>query len=71
MRSLLNLRMYEVILEKKYNYQDLLFALCESCYWMAAIFMKIERYQCPTWLSKQVTLIPLCLVEKYLAHCSS
>lgn len=64
MRSLVNLRMYEVILEKKYNYRDLLFALCESCYWTATIFMIIESYQCPTCLCKQVTLIPLCLDDK-------
>jgi hypothetical protein len=57
--------MYELILERRYDYQHRAFALCESCYWIATIFMKIVKFQCPTCLSKDVALIPLNLDEKY------
>jgi hypothetical protein len=57
--------MHTVILEKKYNYQNRLFALCESCYWTATIFTKIENYQCPVCKSKDIALIPLNTDEKY------
>jgi len=57
--------MYELILHKRYDYQNRVFALCESCYWTATFFMKIERFQCPICLSKDVALIPLNLDEKY------
>lgn len=57
--------MHSVILEKKYDYHNRLFALCESCYWTATIFMRIERFQCPICLGKDVALIPLNLDEKY------
>ena len=42
-----------------------LFALCESCYWTATIFTKIENYQCPVCKTKDIALIPLNLDEKY------
>ena len=57
--------MSEVILERKYDYNKRLFALCESCYWTATIFMKIESYQCPVCRDDNVALIPLNLEEKY------
>ena len=57
--------MSEVILERKYDYQNRLFALCESCYWTATIFLKIEGYHCPVCQSKDVALIPLSSEEKY------
>jgi len=56
---------HTVILEKKYNYQNRLFALCESCYWTATIFTKIENYQCPVCKTKDIALIPLNRDEKY------
>lgn len=55
---------YTVILEKKYD-QNRLFALCESCYWTATIFVKVESYHCPVCQSKDVALIPLGSEEKY------
>ena len=57
--------MYTVILEKKYDCQNRLFALCESCYWTATIFVKIESYHCPVCHSKDVALIPISRDEKY------
>jgi hypothetical protein len=57
--------MSELILDKRYDYQNRVFALCESCYWTATIFMKIETFQCPICLSKDVALMPLNLDEKY------
>ena len=58
--------MSEVILERKYDYNNRLFALCESCYWTATIFTKI--YECPTCRCENVELIPLNLDEKYEYH---
>jgi len=63
--SSLFLHMYELILEKRYDYHNRMFALCESCYWTATIFRKIKSYQCPICLSKDVTLMPLNLDEIY------
>jgi hypothetical protein len=57
--------MYSVVLQRKYDYHNRSFALCESCYWTATIFMKIERFQCPICLGKDVALIPLNLDGKY------
>ena len=65
MYSIINLGMSTVILEKKFDYHNRLFALCESCYWTATIFMKIEGYQCPLCQSKDIALIPLNRDEKY------
>ena len=56
---------HTAILEKKYDYSNRLFALCESCYWTATIFTKIETYHCPVCQSKDVALIPLASDEKY------
>jgi hypothetical protein len=61
----LYLVVHTIILERKYDYQNRLFALCESCYWTATIFMKIESYQCPVCQSNDVALMPLNLDEKY------
>ena len=63
--SILSLHTSELILDKRYDYQNRVFALCESCYWTATIFMNIERFQCPICLSKEVALMPLNLDEKY------
>jgi hypothetical protein len=57
--------MSEVILARKYAYDKRLFALCESCYWTATIFTKIESYECPVCRADNVALIPLNLEEKY------
>jgi len=57
--------MTELILERKYDYGNRLFALCESCYWTATIFTKIESYECPACRASNVALIPLSLDEKY------
>jgi hypothetical protein len=65
MYSIINLGMSTVILEKKFDYQNCLFALCESCYWIATFFTKIESYECPACQSKDIALIPLNLDEKY------
>ena len=56
--------MPELILERKYDYGNRLFALCESCYWTATIFTKIESYECPVCHADNVALIPLNLEEK-------
>jgi hypothetical protein len=60
--------MSELILERKYDYCNRLFALCESCYWTATIFTKIESYECPACRASNVALIPLSLGEKYEYH---
>ena len=65
MYSIINLDLSTVILEKKFDYQNRLFALCESCYWTATFFTKIERYECPVCQSKDIALIPLNRDEKY------
>ena len=57
--------MHTVILEKKYDYQNRLFALCESCYWTATFFTKIQSYECPVCQSRDIALIPLNRDEKY------
>jgi predicted RNA-binding Zn-ribbon protein involved in translation (DUF1610 family) len=57
--------MSTVILEKKFDYQNRLFALCKSCYWTANFFTKIESYECPVCQSKDIALIPLNRDEKY------
>jgi len=57
--------MTELILERRYDYNNRLFALCESCYWTATIFTKIESYDCPACRASNVSLIPLSLDEKY------
>ena len=59
------MKMYRVILENKYVYEYRSFALCQSCYWTATIFTKIESYECPFCPGKNVELIPLNLDEKY------
>jgi hypothetical protein len=59
------LEIYQVILENKYDYHNRSFALCESCYWTATIFTKIEIYECPFCGDEKVELIPLNLDEKY------
>ena len=57
--------MTELILERRYEYNNRLFALCESCYWTATILTKMDSYQCPVCRANQVALIPLSLGEKY------
>jgi len=57
--------MYHVILENKYDYNNRSFALCESCYWTATIFTKIESYECPVCRGENLELIALNLDEKY------
>jgi hypothetical protein len=57
--------MYSVILENKYDYDNRTFALCQSCYWTATIFTRIESHECPVCRGENVELIPLNLNEKY------
>ena len=57
--------MSTVFLEKKFDYQNRLFALCESCYWTATFLTKIESYECPVCQSRDIALIPLNRDEKY------
>jgi predicted RNA-binding Zn-ribbon protein involved in translation (DUF1610 family) len=57
--------MYQVILENIYDYHNRSFALCESCYWTATIFTKIEIYECPFCGEENIELIPLNLNENY------
>jgi Zn finger protein HypA/HybF involved in hydrogenase expression len=57
--------MYTVILAKKYNYRNPLFALCEKCYWTATILKEVETYQCPVCHSDEVALIPIGNDESY------
>jgi hypothetical protein len=57
--------MSELILDKRYDYQNRIFALCESCYWTATFFTKIESFECPVCRGENVALIPLNLEEKY------
>jgi hypothetical protein len=57
--------MYSVVLQRKYDYHNRSFALCESCYWTATIFAKIESYKCPVCHDSNVALIPLNSDEKY------
>ena len=56
---------HTVILEKKYDYSNRLFALCESCFWTATFLMERENYECPFCHSKEIALIPIGLDEKY------
>jgi predicted RNA-binding Zn-ribbon protein involved in translation (DUF1610 family) len=57
--------MFKVVLERKYNSRNRIFALCEKCYWTATISKKVESFQCPVCLGEEVALIPLCKDEKY------
>jgi hypothetical protein len=68
MHSIFNQDVSELILQRKYDYNNRLFALCESCYWTATIFSKIESYECPVCHADKVALIPLSLEEKYEYH---
>lgn len=63
--SLVNRSMYRVVLERGYDSQSRIFALCENCYWTATILKKVGSYQCPLCHSNQVALIPLRKDEKY------
>jgi len=56
--------MNKVIVKRKYDYRNRLFALCEKCYWTATILKKVETSQCPVCLS-EVGLIPLGHDERY------
>jgi hypothetical protein len=57
--------MYRAIVENKYNYDNRWFVLCQSCYWTATMFTKVESYKCPVCRGDNVELIPLNLNEKY------
>lgn len=57
--------MFTVVLERKYNYKNRLFALCEDCYWTASILKEVETFQCPVCLHNRVSLIPISKEEKY------
>jgi len=59
------LKRYRVILENKYDYDNRSFALCQSCYWTATIFTKIESFECPVCRDENIELTPLNLNEKY------
>jgi len=53
--------MHHVIFNQGRRY----FAVCQSCYWTATFFTRIENYECPFCPGKNVELIPLNLDEKY------
>jgi hypothetical protein len=57
--------MYTVVLERKYDHKNRLFALCEDCYWTASILKDLRTFRCPVCHSDRVSLIPLCKDEKY------
>jgi hypothetical protein len=57
--------MYTVVLGRKSDSRSRIFALCEKCYWTATILKKVESFQCPVCLGKEVALIPLSKDEKY------
>jgi hypothetical protein len=65
MQSMLNQDVSELLLQRNYDYNNRLFALCQSCYWTATIFTKLESYECPVCHANNVALIPLNLEEKY------
>jgi predicted RNA-binding Zn-ribbon protein involved in translation (DUF1610 family) len=53
------------ILEGEYDHDSRSLALCESCYWTATVFTKIESFECPVCRDENVQLIPLSMDEKY------
>ena len=59
--------MPKLILERKYDYGNRLFALCESCYWTATVFDTSEKQDlpCPICHNDQIALIPLSMDEQY------
>jgi hypothetical protein len=65
MHAIVKLPMSEAILERKYDYDKRLFGLCESCYWTATFFTKIESYECPVCQTNDIALIPINRDEKY------
>jgi hypothetical protein len=48
-----------------YDYYNRSFAFCQSCFWTATVFAKIDSYECPFCPGKNVELIPLNQDEKY------
>jgi hypothetical protein len=50
---------------KVYDYDYRLFAFCQSCYWTATLFAKVESYECPFCPGKNVELTPLDMNEEY------
>ena len=55
MRITLKECMHTRILEKKYDYQNSLFALCESCYWIASILKDVFKIsKCPKCGKKKI-----------------
>jgi len=57
--------MYLLILLDKYDYEYRSFALCQSCYWTATVFTKINNYECPVCREGNIELIAINLDEKY------
>ena len=56
--------MHTVILDRKYDHNNALFALCVSCYWTATIFIKIELSM-SSLSSNDIVFFPLNRDEKY------
>ncbi len=38
------MNMYKLILKERHYYKIHVFALCESCYWIVNILMKLKSY---------------------------
>ena len=47
-----------------YNHDNRCFAFCQSCYWTATFFFKVENYECPFCPGKKVEFISLDLSGK-------
>jgi len=55
------------LVQKKYDYSQYQFAICESCYWTATIFdiCGEKDHSCPICRNDQIALIPLSMDEEY------
>jgi hypothetical protein len=55
------------LVQKKYDYSQYQFAICESCYWTATIFNTCgeKDHPCPICRNDQIALIPLSMDEEY------
>ena len=61
----INLTMYTLAVERKYDYKNRFFGLCESCYWTTTFLRQVTHYHCPICKNQEVALIPIFQNEKY------
>ena len=61
------LKQMAYLAQKKYDYSQYQFAICESCYWTATIFDTCgeQEHPCPLCRNDQIALIPLSMDEEY------